>query len=136
MISNFLRNGLVNQVLQAASAPTVAGLYVGLFTAMPDVTNDGTEVSGGSYARQSIAQSSSGWSANDNGGCSYSGAAVTFPVPTANWGNVIGWGLFTASTGGNLLFAGPISPGRVISSGAPGPYFPQNSLRVCMGCGC
>lgn len=32
-----------------------------------------------------------------------SGATITFPQATANWGTVVGWGLYDAATTGNLL---------------------------------
>jgi len=87
-----------------------ANTYVGLFTTNPTsdacTTNGSVEVSGGAYARQAIA--SSGWSAISTGSgtvrqISNSGA-VTFPTPTANWGTVVGVGIFDASSGGNLLW--------------------------------
>lgn len=86
-----------------------ATVYVGLFTTNPTsdacTTNGSTEVSGGSYARQSIA--SSAWSSISTVGTSSqisNSNVITFPTPTANWGTVIGVGIFDASSGGNLLW--------------------------------
>src|SRR6266702_8415312 len=87
-----------------------ANTYVGLFTTAPttdaSASYTGTEVSGGSYARVTVA--SSGWSALSGGSTkpaqiSNSGV-ITFPTPTANWGTVLAVGIFDAATTGTLLW--------------------------------
>jgi len=89
---------------------TVATYYVGLFTTNPTsdaaTSNGSTEVSGNAYARQPIT-ASSGWSAIVSGSGTSTqisnAAVITFPAPTpATWGNIIGVGIFDASTAGNL----------------------------------
>lgn len=81
--------------------PTV---YIGLFTTAPDDTGaGGTEVSGGSYAR---VDSTSTWNAAAGSApCSTSNSGnITFPAATADWGTVVAFGGFDASTSGNLLW--------------------------------
>ena len=104
-------------LLKGTTWPTAAGAwgavvttyYVGLFTTNPTsnaaTSNGSTEVSGSAYARQAIT-ASSGWSAVGAGSGTSSqisnAAVITFPTPTGSWGNIIGVGIFDASTTGNL----------------------------------
>lgn len=112
--SNFLENKILDHTLRgvagAYTAPTT--IYVGLFTASPTDTNTGTEVSGGSYARQTITFGS----AASNGSISNT-ATVTFPTATGNWGTITHIGLFDNSTGGNLMYWGAVTTSKSISSG-------------------
>ena len=101
VVLNIIRN-------TAASAVTP---FVGLFTAAPGETGGGTEVTGGSYARQSIT-----FAAPSGGSVTQSGA-VTFPQATANWGTVVSWGIFTASTAGTLLYWGDVTPNKAVNNG-------------------
>ena len=69
-------------------------LYVALFTSAPTSTTAGTEVSGGSYARQSVSFASA------SAGSKASSGAITFPSATASWGTIVAWAIVTASSGG------------------------------------
>jgi hypothetical protein len=103
------------------AAPTTT--YVGLFTTNPtsDVStaNGSTEVSGGSYARVAVT-SSSGWSAIGAGSGTVrqisNAGIITFATPTANWGTVIGVGVFDSLTTGQLLWWAAITA-QVINTG-------------------
>ena len=86
-------------------------VYVALFTSDPTDAGTGTEVSGGSYARQSIAFSSA------SGGTTSNSAKITFPTATADWGTVTHWGLYDASPSGNLLWHGSLSASKAVASG-------------------
>lgn len=82
------------------SAPTT---YIGLFTAAPTDAGGGTEVSGGSYAR--VATAGLWNAATGSAPASTSNASdITFPTATADWGTVIAFGIFDASSAGNLLW--------------------------------
>lgn len=83
--------------------------YVGLFTTMPnDAGSGGTEVSGGSYARVAVTNNGTNFpSANPK----ITGTAVTFPTATGSWGTVVGYGFFTASSGGTAKFVGKLLSG-------------------------
>lgn len=110
-ISNYLENALINATLRNTTYTSPATVYVGLYTTDPTDANTGTEVSGGSYARQSVSfgAPSDGLSASD--------ADVTFPQATANWGTV-GWiGILDADTGGNLLYHTVLDAAKTIETG-------------------
>lgn len=110
-MSNYLENALVNATLRNTAYTSPATVYVGLFTTDPTDAGSGTEVSGGSYARQSAA-----FAAPSNGASSTS-ADVTFPQATANWGTVTHFGVFDASTTGNLLYHGALTTSKAIETG-------------------
>lgn len=109
--------------------PTVLG--VGLFTVTPSDAGGGTEVTGGSYARVNLPPLDANWTAPDaTGGLTDNAVAITFPTPSANWGTVVAFGIFDATTAGNLLVWGPISPNKTINNGDPAPAFAIGALDV------
>ena len=110
-ISNYLEDALINGTIRGTSYTAPATVYVALYTTDPTDADTGTEVSGGSYARQSVTF------ASPSNGSSASNADVTFPQATGNWGTV-GWiGLRDASTGGNLLYHTALDASKTIDTG-------------------
>jgi hypothetical protein len=93
-----------------------ATVYIALYTATPNDTGGGTEVTGGAYARASVTNNSTNWPAASAGAKS-NGTDITFPTATANWGTVVSFGIFDASTSGNLLFWGDVTPNKAINNG-------------------
>jgi hypothetical protein len=96
-----------------------ANTYLALFTSATGPGAEGTEVTGGSYARKAIATTTAGWSAPTGTTTrSISNAAVlTFATATAAWGTVSHWALMDALTGGNRLAYGAFAEARVVNSG-------------------
>jgi hypothetical protein len=86
-------------------------VWLALFlVAPPTPAGGGTEVSGNGYARQIIA-----FSTPNNGMCSNS-AAITFPVDmVADWTTVVAFGVYDASSGGNLLYYANLSTSRYVA---------------------
>jgi hypothetical protein len=109
--------------------PTVLG--VALFTVTPSDSGGGTEVSGGSYARVDRPPLDANWTAaSGTDGATDNAAAITFPTPTANWGTIVAFGIFDATSGGNLLVWGPITPNKTVNNGDPAPSFAIGALDV------
>lgn len=108
--SDYLEAKLLNHVLRNTSYTPPNTVYVGLFTAAPTDTTSGTEVSGGSYARQSLSVTTA------TAGIVTSSADVTFPQATANWGTVSHIGLLDAVTSGNLLMYTPLTTSKTIET--------------------
>lgn len=108
--SNYLENKVMLHVFGGTSYTAPATLYVGLYTSDPGEGDTGTEVSGGSYARQSAAFTITGNAAANT-------AAIEFPTATASWGTVTYVGIRDASSGGNLLASGALTTSKTISSG-------------------
>ena len=109
--SNYLENAVINAVLRNTSYTSPTTVYVGLYTTDPTDADSGTEVSGGSYARTSVA-----FDAPSNG-VTQNTADLTFPTATASWGTVTHIGLHDASSGGNLLFHTALDTSKAIDSG-------------------
>ena len=137
--SNYLENKLVDHLFRAASFTKPTGLYVALFTAAPSDAGGGTEVSGGSYARANLAPSDTNWKATQGGttgassgtgGATSNAVVITFPVPSANWGTVTHFGIFDATTAGNLLIWDALTTPRTINNGDPAPAFAIDALAV------
>jgi hypothetical protein len=110
-MSDYLENKVLDHVLGTTSYTMPATVYIGLSTASFNDDNSGTEISGGSYARQSIAFDAAASGTTDNT------SAVDFPVATANWGTVSHYGLFDASSGGNLLVHGAFASSKTVETG-------------------
>jgi hypothetical protein len=110
-MSNYLENALINATLRATTFTSPATVYVGLYTADPTDAGTGTEVSGGSYARQSVT-----FGAPSNG-VSTNSAAVEFPQCTSTWGTVSHIGILDASTSGNLYYHTALDSSKIIETG-------------------
>ena len=110
-MSNYLENALINATLRATTFTSPATVYVSLHTADPTDDGSGTEVSGGSYARQSAS-----FAAPSNG-ASATNADITFPQATGNWGTVTHIGIWDASTSGNLYYHTALDASKAIDTG-------------------
>jgi hypothetical protein len=110
-MSNYLENALINVTLRNTTYTAPATVYVSLWTTDPTDAGTGTEVTGGSYARQSVT-----FGAPSNG-ASLNTTAVEFPQATASYGTV-GWiGINDALTTGNLLYHTPLTTSKTIDTG-------------------
>lgn len=107
--STYLEDKIINYVLRnvAYTAPTT--VYLALYTSSPTAADSGTEVTGGSYARQAVT-----FSASSSGSTSNSGTVTFSGMPAAT---VTHFGIRDASTAGNLLYWGPLSASKTTSSG-------------------
>ena len=107
--SNYLKSKIVKHVKGEASYTMPTNLYLALYTSDPTVADTGTEVVGGSYARQLLSF------AAESGGSASSNTAENFTsMPTAN---VSHWGLRDAASGGNLLYFGNFDIVQAITAG-------------------
>ena len=109
--SNYLENKLLDHVLRNVSYTSPTTTYVALYTSNPADDNSGTEVSGGSYARQPLSVTTA------SGGIVTSSADITFPQATSNWGTISHIGIMDALTSGNLLMYTSLTTSKTIDSG-------------------
>lgn len=109
--SDYLENAILDHVMRNTAYTSPTTVYLGLSTGSFADDNSGTELSGNGYARQSIT-----CSAASSGSITNSGA-ITFPTATGSWGTVAFFGVFDASSTGNLLFHGALSSSKTIESG-------------------
>ena len=109
--SDYLENKVLDHVLKNVSYSSPTTVYVGLFTSDPTDAGSGTEVSGGSYARQILSVTTA------SAGITTSSADINFPQATGSWGTVSHIGILDALTSGNLLMHTPLTTAKTIDSG-------------------
>ena len=115
-ISDFLENELLDHVVGNSAYSPPANLYFSLFTAAPSDSGGGTEVSGGAYARATVAYNLTQFPAA-SGGSKSNANTIQFADATANWGNITHGGVHDAVTVGNLLFWGALTQAQTINVG-------------------
>lgn len=138
-LTDVFENQLIDWIFRGAAAPTLpASLHIGLFTVAAGDAGGFTEVAGGSYARAAVTRSLAAWAgtqapgsttaSNGATGATSNNAVITFPAPTANWGSIVGFGIFDAATGGNLLIYAPLAQAKTVNNGDAAPTFPAGDL--------
>lgn len=116
-LSNYLENELLDHFLGTTAYTMPTTVYVALYTVAPDDTGGGTQVTGGSYARQpaTFAAASSGATSNS--------ANIDFAgMPAAT---TVAIGVFDALTSGNLLLWGTLTTNKTTDAG--------DTLRIATG---
>lgn len=143
IVSDYFRNKLIDWMLRGQAFTPPSTVYVALNTVNAShAAGSGTEVSGGSYARVGISSSLANWAGTQASGSttisSGTGAtavtsnnvAVTFPAPTAGWGNIVGFTIWDSSSGGNMLFFGALAAAKTVNGGDAQPAFAIGSLAL------
>jgi hypothetical protein len=112
---------LLNGVLQDPSYAGYATLYIGLSSTTPtEAGANFTEPSGGAYAR--VATTGADWSAATGTAPAVktTTAVKTFTTASADWvagANLTHFGLFDASTAGNLKWWGALTTAKPVLNG-------------------
>lgn len=96
--STYLKNKIIKHVLAEASFTMPTNVYLALYTNNPTIADTGTEVTGGSYARQQLSFATAVDGAKTS---NTSETIANMPATT-----VTHWGIRDASSGGNLLYFG------------------------------
>lgn len=131
--SDYLELEVLDHVLGGADYTRPATVYVALFTArgtdnQSDAGTNFTEVSGGSYVRKSVTNNATNFPAA-SAGVKSNGVAITFATASADWGTVIAFGIYDASTAGNLMYWADLTVSRVIVNGDT-PSFAIGALTI------
>lgn len=108
-LTTYLANKLIDHVCGTAAYTMPTQVYLGLFTTATTDAGGGTEVTGGSYARQAVDFDAAVAKHAD------ATADVTFtnmPAVTVTHG-----ALFDASTGGNMLIHNPFTSSFTVAAG-------------------
>lgn len=117
---------------------TPATWYLGLSTAISDITGAGfTEPGGGiNYARFALTNNTTNWpNAVLLGGriLKRNGAKFTFGNPSGSWGLIVEWGLFLASSGGTPHHTNPLNQPIAPRNGNTPVEFDINELELPFG---
>ena len=111
-LSDYAENKVLDVLGANATFTAPSAVYLGLSTGSFNDDGSGTEISGNNYARVAVSfgSAASGTMSND--------AAIEFAAATGSgFGTVSHWGLFDASSSGNLLVHGSFSASKAIASG-------------------
>lgn len=116
-LTNYLESKLIDHFLGTTTYTKPTNVYVGLFTVTPGEAAGGTEVTGGSYARQiaTFGAASSG-STTNSGNIDY----TNMPAATT-----VAIGIFDALTSGNMLLYGALTTNKTTDAG--------DTLRIATG---
>lgn len=110
-MSNYLEVALLNHIFRAETYTPPNDIYLALYTAGPSDDGTGTEVAGGSYARQvctySSAVSPDGKISND----------ITLSFLNMPACTIVGTATCDSLTVGNVLTFDPLSVSRVVVAG-------------------
>lgn len=116
-LTNYLESKLIDHFLGTTTYTKPTTVYVGLFTVTPGEAGGGTEVTGGSYARQSAAFGAATLGATTNS------ANIDFAgMPAAT---TVAIGIFDAITAGNMLLYGALTTNKTTDAG--------DTLRIATG---
>lgn len=137
--TNYAENKLQDALWRGQALGAPATWYVALATAVADAeAGTITEVTGGSYGRVAVAASLANFAGTQSAGSTTASsgtsgqtsnnASITFPVPSASWGNVTHVALFDAPTGGNAWVIKALSTPKTVNNGDPAPNFPAGAL--------
>lgn len=107
--SSYLRSKVVKHNTGKAAFTMPTTLYLALYTSDPTLADVGTEVTGGSYARQAVT-----WGTEASGVIANSVAINITNMPACT---VTHWALRDASSAGNLLYFAPMDLPVVVNGG-------------------
>jgi len=111
-------NATLSSHLGTLSGSGNANLYVALHTGDPGEAGSQTtsEATYGSYARQAVARSGSGWTVSGNTAVNF--ATISFPECTSGSETISHVSIGTVSSGaGQILYSGALNASRLVSSG-------------------
>lgn len=116
--SNYLENEVLDHLFGAATYTPSGTLYVALNTGVPSDDGGGNflEPVGNNYSRVAVTNNKTNWTTASNGALE-NATAITFPQATGPWGTVTHFGIYDASSGGNILGSGALTLSKTIVSG-------------------
>jgi hypothetical protein len=95
-----------------------ATLYFALFTSTPNSGGGGAEVVGSGYTRKAVTANTTNFPAISTAGDNMTlDADIQWPLATGDWGTVVAWGIYDASTAGNLMFFDAVSSPVIMTNG-------------------
>jgi len=131
--TNYLTQKYLDFLLKGTAWTPPTQLYIALFKTIPALDGTrGVEVSRTStgYARKSI--TSSQWiGPSSTSSMEYHNSVdLEFEEPTADWGTIIGCGIYDEVTAGNLFYIATLSAGKAVVVGDGAPRILTGQLRI------
>ena len=118
---------VINALFRGGTLSPPATYYAALFTTSPgDDGTGGVEVTGTGYSRVEIANASGSFTDPGSTRTTTNAIAIEFPAIEGAWGNVVAIAIMDASTGGNVVMKGAVSPSKVVTLG-------QNPVQFAVG---
>jgi hypothetical protein len=111
-----LKDDLVDLAFGQVSYTPETNLQIALTTTVPTISTPGTEVTGGSYSRETVANNKTTWTSASGTGAISNAIAITFTAATASWGNVQGVEIYDNAGTTRLAFAA-LATAKTIDSG-------------------
>lgn len=117
-MTNYLEGELIKHLFRTGTFAKPATIAIALFTSDPGENVSGAEVTGNGYARAQLAPSDTNWAAPVAGnGVTSNNSLVTFATPTGpGWGTITHFGIFDATSGGNMLLYGALTTPKTINA--------------------
>jgi len=109
--SNYLENKILDYVLRDTADWAPSAVYLALHTADPTDAGSGAEVSGNGYSRQAITFASA------SSGSAASNSVEEFTASGGSFGTVTHFGIWDASSSGNLLYYGALTASKAVADG-------------------
>ncbi len=108
--TDYLENKLIAHTFSNTAFTSPSTVYVALYTVAPTDSSAGTEVTGGGYARQSAAFTTTNNQASNT-------SAIEYPTATAGYGTVVAVAVLDSASSGNMLAYAALSTSKTISTG-------------------
>jgi hypothetical protein len=117
------RQSILGHAVGTRAYTPPANYHIGLSSTQPSDTGTNiTEPSGGGYARVSVANNSTNWSAPSAGAENEVSNAtiINFGTASASWGAAVGfWFASSAGTGGTIHMWGPLASPQTVAADNP-----------------
>jgi hypothetical protein len=123
-LTDYTENEIIKHIFRTGSFTKPTAIYIGLMSAAaaPEAGTV-TELTGNGYARVSVAPLDANWAAPSAGnGTTSNVAAITFPTATADWATATHFGIWDASTAGNLLVYATLTASRTVTNGSTASF--------------
>lgn len=128
--SDYYENAIINHIRGTTFPAAPANTYISLHTADVTDAGTGTEVSGSNYARVAVPGATGEWDATSGtDGATENTNAITFPTASGSWGTITHFGIWDASSGGNLYYHGALTVSKTVGSGDT-VSFPIGALDI------
>lgn len=139
-MTNYLSNKMIDLLFRGQAYFWPVTLWAGYTTTTSTNATPGAEPAVGAYSRAYINSSFFTWEGTQGGGSTAPSSgtsgrisnlsALTFGVPTADQGDVVGAILADEATGGNVLFWTTFATPKTIQASGDAPSFSANSLGI------